>query len=711
MQNNKKIPVSVMVDNLKAAGEDFEWYPTTREIIEAMYWDIRGDKREDESIFRCERKSVSILDIGAGNCKLFSIFKQIADEQPDLDDYYYYPDGDKRSRDGHEKRPNQVHISKYMAIEKSQQLIDAMPHDVFVVGTEFNENTLIDKRADVVFCNPPYSQYAQWTERIIKEANADYIYLVIPQRWGANKSISNALKARKATVKLVGSFDFLNSEDRKARAKVSLLKVTLVKEYGGYRGNSTKVDPFDLWFRETFSVEADKASNSYEPDYHARQTAKNSHKEKVKNALVDGRDMVTAMVELYNHELDHLVGNYKKVTELDPDILKELGVKTEALKEGLKEKISGLKVLYWEEIFDNLDQITSRLTSRSRDSMLKTLMANTNIDFTASNVYSVVIWAIKNANKYFDQQMLEIYDDFTSEEGMKLYKSNAHFVKDTWRAVRPELKKGGIKYSLDYRIVLHDYPDSYWKTISARQRTQILDIAIIAKNLGFSVDSEWVRHEKSIYIGEKENIFFHAPKGRKLEKGTKTIVGKIQEVYELPEEVRKTQGYYQYLIDGDLYHQDCVKIEDDIFTTVKAFKNGNVHFQFNQKFIRQLNLEVGRLRGWIKSPAEAAEEFDISEEEATEYWNSSYQLFPSHFAGNLLPAAPATESDTKIDPEIPSIVIDEEAVEINQSIVSDELAIIEGEEIVLDAAVAAENEVLEESKSEDDAKLGGLFAA
>lgn len=634
---DKKLSVAQIVDQLKASNEDFEFYPTTREIIDAMYWDIRGDKREDESVYRCERKSVSILDIGAGNCKLFSTMKAIADEQPDLDNYYYYPDGDKRSRDGYEKRPNQVNVSKYMAIEKSQTLIDAMPNDVFVVGTEFNENTLIDKRADVVFCNPPYSQYVQWTERIIKEANADYVYLVIPQRWGTNRSIMQALKARKATVKLVGSFDFLNSEDRKARAKVSLLKVTLVKEYSHYRSdNEVKVDPFDLWFNETFKVEADKSSDGYESDWTTRQTAKNSHKESVKNALVGGRDLVTTLVELYNHQLEHMLGNYKKVTELDPDILKELGVKVDALKGGLKVKISGLKVLYWEEIFENLEQITSRLTSRSRDSMLKTLMANTNIDFTASNVYSVVIWAIKNANKYFDQQMIEIYDAFTSDEGLKYYKSNKHFVKDSWRYCRDEDKKG-IKYSLDYRIVLHDFMDSYTKTISAGQRTKILDLAIVAKNLGFSVDSGWVANGKSFYMGEKENIFFHTPKGRKLEKGTKTHLGKIQEVFEIPEELRQHQGYYQYQIDGGLYFEDFVKVDDDIFTTVRAFKKGTVHYQLNQKFIKKLNLEVGRLRGWIKSPAEAAEEFDISVEEASEYWNSSFQLLPSN-VGNLLPA-------------------------------------------------------------------------
>lgn len=672
MSQDKEISVAKMVENLKASNEDFEWYPTTKEIIDAMYWDIRGDKREGEGTYRCEQKHISMLDIGAGNCKIFSTIQAIADEQPVLDEWYYRDTKDRSYRSDYERLANRVNITKYMAIEKSQILIDAMPHNVFVVGTEFNENTLIDKRADVVFCNPPYSQYAQWTERIIKEANADYIYLVIPQRWGANKSITQALKARKATVKLVGSFDFLNSEDRKARARVSLLKISLIKkkEYDRYSHNHEKyqrVDPFDLWFNETFSVGANKVSDDFESDYSKRTAAKTSHKEKTESALVGGRDLVTILCELYSHELQHLIGTYKKVTELDVDILKELGIKVGALKDGLKQKISGLKVLYWEEVFENLKQITSRLTSGSRDSMLKTLMANTSIDFTATNIYSVVIWAIKNANKYYDQQMIEIYDDFTSEEGLKLYKSNVHFNKDTFRYCRQDIKDGKTKYALDYRIVLRNHPDAYYNSISARQQTKILDIAIVAKNLGFSIDSSWASSNRAINLGDKKNIFFHVSKDRKLQKGAKTHFGKVDEVFEQKDDDGST--YMQYLIGESYLHGRIVTTDDDIFTTVKPFKNGNVHFQFNQKFIKQLNLEVGRLRGWIKSPAEAAEEFDITEEEANEYWNSSFQMLPSGIT-NLLSSAPATFS-------VPYKVINE-----NETVIAELLETVDTEQFV-----------------------------
>ena len=81
--------------------------------------------------------------------------------------------------------------------------------------------------------------------------------------------------------------------------------------------------------------------------------------------------------------------------------------------------------------------------------------------------------------------------------------------------------------------------------------------------------------------------------------------------------------------------------------TSNSYLSIYVHFQFNQEFIKKLNLEVGRLRGWLKTPQEAAEEFDITLEEANKYWKSTYELLPSTLA-HLLPQ-PKKESSYKIE--------------------------------------------------------------
>lgn len=641
-----------LVSQLKQNGQDFEWYPTTREIIEAMYWDLIG-KRVGEEELRASGKRFSLLDIGAGNCKLLTTIKDISEEQPLLNEYYIRDTDSKQKRCDYERFANRIFINKYLVIEKSQILLDNMPSEAIVVGTDFKENTLIDKRADVIFCNPPYSEYAAWSEKIIKESNANYIYLVIPQRWGKNRGIAEALKKRKAKVKIVGHFDFQNSEDRKARAKVSLVKVYLVKKTAEndwrYKYSTDKdkclVDPFELWFNETFKISAQKSADTYYTAY-GNHTSKQN---KIRNEVVKGGDLVSTLVEMYNKELDTLVQNYQKVGELDSEILKELNVNVDNLLAAFKEKISGLKNLYWQEVFDNLKEITSRLTSSTRDRLLKKLAENTNIDFTTGNIRSMVIWVIKNADKYFEAQMLEVYDQFTTEDCIKLYKSNARWTNDKWRYTH-ELKEQKIKYALDYRIVLHSY-FSEWDIrdgfIPATNLTKISDVITIAKNLNFSFKNDNISLANRFRLGEKDNIFFDGPRGRELKKGTKTLnMGKIEDSF-LGED-----GCYRYKFpgDGDWYHEGFVALEEDIFTTIKGFKNGNIHYQFNQKFIKKLNLEVARIRGWIKSPQEATTEFDITIEEANEYWNSSFNVLGQDLK-NLLPNFNLTTNQNANDEE------------------------------------------------------------
>jgi len=627
---------SIIKENINN-GTDFEFYPTTNEILDAMYWDIKEHKKDHRN--RCEYQSIDILDIGAGNCKLYDRFREISNENKEYDSY------------NNLEREKMLGISKYMVIEKSQTLLNHMPSEVFVVGTDFHENFLVDKKADIVFCNPPYSEYAQWTQRIIKESNAEYIYLVIPKRWGKSQGVKKALKDRKARVKIVGDFSFENSEDRKARAKVSLVKVSLkpkIKFKHEYVEGS-QVDPFEMWINETFNF-TNAQPKKKDDSYYEKQKAQ----EDLKNQLVDAPDLVGTLIKLYNKEMEKLVTNYKKVADLDSEILEELNVDIKSLKQGLITKIKGLKYKYWQEIFDNLGDIKKRLTKRSRSALVDILNSQTNIDFTSSNIRAVVIWVIKNANKYYDNQMLQVYDDFTTEEGISLYKSNQRFNKDDFRYLKRDKKLE--KYSLDYRLVKHGYLDDFEKqyrsNLSQAQIDAIEDIVTIGKNLGFKINTF---DFNTIQRGNKYNLCFTREGENKfLKVGTKTMQGKIKEVYfhtntpnENGERVMEKDGViyvysedntneYQYLI-GDVYlHPDAVYTQDEVFTTIKGFQNGNVHYQFNKKFIKKLNLEVGRLRGWIKSPSEAAEEFDITMEEASEYWKSSYQVLPSTLS-KLLP--------------------------------------------------------------------------
>jgi len=552
-----------LIIDLKANGQDFEWYPTTQDMISTVagkLLNLYGD-------------GFSLLDIGAGDGR---VLKGISDAH-------------KHRREGRGEEVAGGCRFQY-AIEKSPILIQAMPDDVTIVGTDFMQQTLIDKKVDVIFCNPPYSAFEEWAVRIIKEANCRDIFLIIPQRWKDSGRIADALGKRKATAKVLRSADFSDAE-RQARAKVDIIHISMGtgshhRNYDGEMENA--VDPFDLWFEENFKVNTDKKEEDGDTSDYAK---KESEKKRI-NQLVRGKNQISSLVELYRADMDKLIANYQAVGILDQDILRELGVSVEGLKKALKLKITGLKTLYWEELFAKLDSITSRLTNATRKEMTERLNSHTSVDFTESNIYAVVCWALKNANKYIDSQLLAVYMEMTKEENVANYKSNRHMTADTWRYCRNHgyYDKDRFReihhYALDYRIVLHtfgaivsegDYHNRSRCGLSDTACTYISDIFTVANNLGFPVIND-ISCRQWVSNGLEEFSFTQA--------------------------------------NGDI----------KLFCTVRAFKNGNVHMKFDQEFMTAFNVEAGRLNGWIKSPKEAAEEMGMAENEAEKSFMSNLKI-------------------------------------------------------------------------------------
>lgn len=534
-----------LVKELKQSGQDHEWYPTTREIIIAVHKDIPSIRNN----------SVTIMDIGAGDGNFFKVLDQLEGMRKEDDRRYY----------------------KKYAIEKSMILIDQMSADIFIVGTEFHEQSLIDKKMDVIFCNPPYSEYIEWMSKIILESNSTFVYMVVPDRWKDNKEIQSNLKTREADYKVIGNYSFEDSEYRAARAYVDLIRITFKQI--SYLNTSLKTDPFDIWFDDHFKIQAQKK------DTISKWEVTKGKGEKL-HQLIGNKNIIEKLYEFYQADFKHLLENYKAVELLDPGLLKELNISVTGLKESLKLKIEGLKNIYWQELFNNLNTITDRLTGVSRKKILETLSSNTSVDFTISNAYSVVIWAIKNANKYYDSQLLDVYEKITSSENVILYKSNHRIIRDGWRYAQEKL----THYTLDYRIV-HNHWNAiqtdtfgsydYHNGLNKSAHETINDIITIAKNLGFNVTENSYAYE---WLAGKANRF----------------------------ETQDRNGAYE------------------LFAEIKAYKNGNLHYKFNQKFMKKWNIEAARLNGWIKSPVEAVQEMkDITLEEATKYLHTNKQLLTS----------------------------------------------------------------------------------
>lgn len=460
---------------VKENNEDFEWYPTTDEIILALYNDL---KNNDISF-------LSFLDIGAGDGKIFRTLKNI---------------NEKMKLDPDRQRYKANFYFKKFAIEKSKTLIESLDKDIFIIGTDFLVQSLIDKKMDLIFCNPPYSEYEQWTEKILKEANCKNLYLVIPERWQKNEQLQAILKLRKIEYKIINTFSFLNAEDRKARINVNLIRFDMDERY-----NDT-VNSFQVWFDEHFKLKADK-------DLSSKYDRERKEKERI-NSIINKESLIPELVKFYNIDLENLLNTYKKLESIDSELLSELNVNLNSVMESLKLKIENLKSIYWKILFDKLEAITSRLTTQSRGAILGTLFSQTSIDFSENNIYAIIIWVIKNANDYLDSQLLGFYKTLSEKDNIRLYKSNKTLIEDDWRYCQEKMSH----YSLDYRLVLHrlwpfdkHYSNKY--KISGSMLDFINDIYVIAGNLNFSLyrysfyNSEWLPGEKNCLYELNNKIF------------------------------------------------------------------------------------------------------------------------------------------------------------------------------------------------------------
>lgn len=66
--------------------------------------------------------------------------------------------------------------------------------------------------------------------------------------------------------------------------------------------------------------------------------------------------------------------------------------------------------------------------------------------------------------------------------------------------------------------------------------------------------------------------------------------------------------------------------EKQVLDEVKFFKNGNAHLFLNQDFTLRLNVEVGRLLGWVKTKQQASEEMGYSLEDVEKSFGASQNL-------------------------------------------------------------------------------------
>lgn len=437
-----------IVNECKSQGQDFEFYPTTDEILSCL---VDYFNKQDIDYQKDGIRIDSILDLGAGDGRVLEYLEKHINQV--------------------NKWHNEILKPRMLyAMEKSQPLIKVLSNpskNITLLGTDILESTLIDKRVDLVFCNPPYSQFELFTKKILQEANAHCIALVIPQRWKENLELQAIIKDRELKLEILGSFDFENA-DREARAKVDLLL---------FVNNQREDIQFSEWLKSHFNL--GNVIDGY--CYEHLEKAKQERDERISQSLVK-HDLVTALLNEYNAEMNKLAKSLEALSCVDSSLLTNLNIDRNKLLESIKFKLKHIKNIYWAEIFDKLDSIRDRFTTHYKKTICESVVAEKNIDFTQGNIYMILIWLIENANGYIKRGMERLFDSFSQRGNAMEYKSNQRWRKDEWRYTKEQFDNEPRK--LDYRIVLTSFE---WKEL-------LNDIRAVALQLGFNVPSTFLPH-------------------------------------------------------------------------------------------------------------------------------------------------------------------------------------------------------------------------
>ena len=531
---NKPNKTSVTLQLLKSAGEDFEWYPTTSEIIATVCRDMMGIARGSYS--RSSNK-LSFLDVGAGDGRVLT-----------------------RVKANLERVESSQTVEMY-AIEIANVHLNNMPKEVTVIGTDFMEQSMIDKTLDVAFSNPPYSEFDSWSVKLIRESAVKFLYLVIPDRWEKSIDIQAAIKMRSAKVEILGKFDFENAE-RQARARVHVLKIKL---RGTHDGEDSQNSAFDNAIESMLPELAGFDRLDGEPDIPTDNASE---------VIDSSENVVEALVMAYDAEVASMISTYRDAVKINPRLLAELGVSKESILKGIRFKIKGLKEKYWATLFAKFKPITTRLATKQRKEFLESLTGKATIDFTEGNILSMLIWITKWSNDHFDTQLIELFQSLSEFCNVVNYKSNERvWTKGDWRYKnhhRHDEEELGTCYKLEYRIVLEhaggistsSYHHDQENGLQRRAFDYLLDVITVANNLGFQCEDSPGNYQ---WESNKQHVF-------KLADGKPLVA-------------------------------------------VRAFKNGNMHLHFNPKVMLSINVEAGRLLGWLRTPEQAAREMNATKAE------------------------------------------------------------------------------------------------
>ncbi|MDR1174559.1 MAG: class I SAM-dependent methyltransferase, partial [Treponema sp.] len=296
---NKKLRI------LQSGQEDFEWYPTTPEIMEAMRNDIWSYLRKHEGDYEAEWRG--------GKCaiKINTDFEgKKRKETLAIDTFLDIGAGDGRVLDFFCARKNYgIEIAR-------AQADDLIRKGVFLIGRNYWDASLIEQQYSLIYSNPPFSCFERWVNKILTECNFRLLYLVMPVRWKKQKEITKELERYEATT--VGEFDFFNA-DREARGKVNLVRVNAKwkkDKLEKYTHQETVENAFERWVRDYITDFSNIPASNYEYERFEGDE---------KTALRLKLSPIDRLIEDYENEKETLRQAFSVIGKLPQDVIKMLG--------------------------------------------------------------------------------------------------------------------------------------------------------------------------------------------------------------------------------------------------------------------------------------------------------------------------------------------------------------------------------------------------
>lgn len=542
-----------LIAKLKAQGQDFEFYPTSSRHIQAMINDYKDNASH-------KSQPMTMLELGAGDCRVSKAFQE-----------------------------NIRAVETCRIVEKSFIHIQNLPTDdadLTLVGTDFWQTDLTSLPSDIIFCNPPYSEYEAWTTHILRQAVFNTLYLIIPKRWENSQAISDALAHRQLVAHVVAQ-DHFHDADRKARAEVHIIRIipqsavidpqgrtssyytTASGAKATYCSDLTRLkDPLTALFED---LQGEKAENL--SDYERAKKKSEKARQNAQEAF-DNKDLAK-LIDAYNTELGEIRQDMDLLASASPRLLKFLNADVGTVVGLLRDSLKMLKNTYWHVFFKSYDPICSRLTQkqveRFTDSFLK---SQTRLDFTFANCYAVTVLAIKYAGEKADEQLKDLFHTLLSSENIRNYKSN----QKVYNLNNFRYRSDDVSHvCLEYRVI---------------SPCRVSD--------GYSFSN------LNDFFDERHANSFSKPHYTKFIRDYVCIartVGACGTAYEIKTKDDKAPNF------GTVFH---VISQGNTLFEIRFYQKGTAHIRFSQDFALRLNVALGRVFGWVHSDADIVAEFGES---------------------------------------------------------------------------------------------------